>query len=225
MSTQPETLYTFDTPDALPMPTKVNVGVVTEVSDGYISPKSGNYIVQPIQLEALDAGQNTKVYLLYRPEWFVKGFRVKNLAEVEGERKGAHWVYLRHIRDTEEMSYLRGLCGSDEAFDRLGGIIFNLPVNEQGFHELEDVSAAIRDFLLNNVDESGNPVKVGYVLSQARVKTGEKDADGKNVYRLEKKYNLAGKNPFFDATEKNLKRWQNRAERSEGKIVMTYESF
>lgn len=214
MQTQ-QTEYMFDSVESAPKPTLVNVGEVSEVLDGYVS-KSERYVVQPIKIRAFDSGYNTTVFLLYRPEWFVKGFKVTTLEETEGYGKGAHWVYRRNIASDDELSYLRGLAGSDAAFNKLAGALFSLPVNKDGVHSIEDVTEVIRKHFTDN------GVKVGYILQQGSVKTDQVDEDGKNIYRLENRYVLAQKNPFFDATEKNILKFGNKAERSEGKTVMTY---
>lgn len=219
----------FDSVESAPKPTLVCVGTVGEIEDGYIA-SSGKYIVQPVNINALDSGKNQKIFVLYRPEWFVEGFKVKALKEAEGERKGAHFVYAKNIRDDDEMSTLRGLSGSEEAFENLMDAILNTPVNDTtGVPNLEDVTETFRTFFANNKDENGELVKVGYVLQQQRTKTDETTTAVKNgvevtvpVYRLENRYTLANKNAFFDATVKNLQKWENRAAKSEGKFVMTY---
>lgn len=212
-------MYEIDSVESAPKPTKICVGTVGEVEDGYLSPRSGNYIVQPISIDALDAGQNTKLFLLYRPEWFVKGFKSKTLEDIAGYGKGPHWVYGTHVRSDDKMSYLRGLVGSNEAFTVLVNLLVNLPVGINNVPDIDAITGVFKAFFAGNTDSTGGPVKVGYVLEQQRTKTDEVNDEGKPVYRLENRYQVKS---FFDATTKNLKSWENRAAKSEGRFLMTY---
>ena len=213
-------MYELESVESAPKPTLVCVGTVGEVEEGYLSPKSEKYIVQPISIDALEGGRNTKVFLLYRPEWFVKGFKPKTLEDVDGRGKGLHWVYANHIRNDDKMSFLRGLTGSNEAFKILMNDLVSLPLDEETQLPLiSDITGIFQEFFSSNIDSTGQPVKIGYVLEQQRAKTGEVDDNGKDIYRLENRYQVKS---FFDPTTKNLKSWENRIAKSEGRFLLCY---
>ena len=196
------------------LPTLVCVGQVGEVGEAKVS-ESGEYVVQPIKINALGAGKNMTIYFLYRPEWFREGFRPDELKKLE-DGKGKHFVYAKMISSRGGISFLRGLCGSQEAFDSLAEELFNLEEIT-----LESVQETFKNFFENNVTETGDKVLVGYVLKQDRTDTGEKDEEGHKIYLLENRYNV---DKFFEPTEDQLKRWQASADRSNGLTKVTYHS-
>ena len=216
--TQTETM-TFPKAEARPKPTLICVGNVVEVGDGYISGKSGtDYVVIPIAIDPLDGGRRCKTYFTHRPEWLVASFKPHLL---QREAPGAFFVYRKNIADEEEASLLRGLAGSVDAFNKLANILLNLPLDATicGPNP-ETTTLALRDFFTNNIDSNGLPVKVGYELQQQRTKTDDIDPEtGKNIYLNTANYNVAR---FWDVNEKTVRKATNRANNSDGKVVMTY---
>jgi hypothetical protein len=225
MSTSTETTLTFPKSEARPMPTLICVGTVGEVSDGYVSDKSGNsYVVIPIALDPLDGGRRTKVYFTHRPEWLVHTFKPHILKR---ENASAYFVYEKNITSENDYSLLRGLAGSQDAFVELSDILLRLPVDaDLGGPTPESVSEALRTYFTNNVDATGQIRKIGYELKQQSVKiladdgTPEIDPEtGKPAKLLTKNYNV---NSYWDVTEKGIKKMVNRANGSQGDVIMTY---
>lgn len=224
MSTKTQTATetrSFGEASANELPQLVCVGQVDEVLEAKVS-DSGNYCVQPIRLSALGAGRGQTIYFLYRPEWFQEGYKPDSMKEME-DGKGPYFVYGKMINKRGDTSYLRGLAGSQEAFDRLAGILFDLPHVEDNKTEdyLALVTQTLKEFFESNVDEVGDKVKIGYVLRQERTDTGEKGEDGKKIYILENRYVV---NKFFDPTPEALARWEKTAKGSNGRTKVTYHS-
>lgn len=205
---------TFREAAAADMPKKIVVARVSEVLDANVS-KSGNYIVQPIQLDAFGAGRSIKYYLLYRPEWFRPDFDPNTIADTledEAEAKSLLGVYRRHISGKGSTSALRGLAGSDEKFDILANAILSLSEIT-----MEAVTTVIRDFL---VEENADQL-VGYELKQKSTKTGDVNLEtGKAVYIKENGYEI---DTWWDVNEKNIKAKQKYAENSKGRVQFTYD--
>lgn len=217
----------FTEPPAKPKPTMICVGTVGEVKDSYIktSEKSGiDHVITPIVLEALDSGRGITVYLTWRPEYLSPAFGPAALAELqEADQKNGtseYFIYGKNISNKDEFCVLRGLAGSVEAYRNLARKIFQLPQDASlGGPTPDAVTEALRDFVANNVDATGQARKIGYELVQKRTKTGEVDAEGKPIYVNENQYNL-GK--FWDVTDKNVKARKGEAERSQGRKVFCF---
>lgn len=218
MSTTMTETYAFPKAEARPKPTLICVGNVGEISDGYISGKSGiDYVVIPIAIDPLDGGKRTKVYFTHRPEWLTNSFKPYLLKK---DSPSAYFVYSKNIAAEEEFSLLRGLAGNEDAFKKLADTLLRLPVDpEVGGPNPGVTTEALREFFANNVDATGQSRKVGYELKQQRTFTGDTDEDGKKIYVLENRYNV---NSFWDVTEKGIKKATNRANTSNGDVVMTF---
>lgn len=206
----------FREAEASEKPTLLCVGTVGEVEDAHIS-KSEDYVVQPIKIEALDAGRNQTLYLLYRPEWLTRSF---NPASMKDEHPGPFFVYGKNIATKDGYSNLRGLAGSQEAFVSLAKQLIGITANDEG-PNMEAVTKVLRDFFAANVDAEGNSRKIGYELRQQQTKTDEVDEDGKAIYLRENRYEVKS---YFDVTEKGLATAKRRAERSNGKVKFTFAS-
>lgn len=220
---------TFAEPQAAEKPDLICAGTVTGVGEAKIS-ASGKNVTIPIDVEAVDAGRKVRIYFNFRPNWLTVGFKP---GELEKADSAAHFTYKKNIADKEGYSVLRGLCGSKAAFARLANILLHLPVTENEFGEelitgpaMEDVADALREFFANNVDEQGQPVLIGYMLSQEKTKTDETEVDenGKvrNIYQRENRYGLNRNNPFWDITSGGIKKMTVKAEGSNGRVRMTY---
>ena len=216
--TNTEEMLGFTRAEASPMPTLICVGVVGAVGEGKIS-STEKYIVQPIDVEGLDAGRNQRVYWLYRPEWLVKGFKPSKLKEVD---EGAYFVYSKNIDSEDAFSVLRGLAGSQQAFERISNALLRLPVAPgTNGPSIQDVEETLREFFNDNL-VNGEPARIGYILQQDAVKTDEVDeTTGKNIYMRTKRYKVLD---WFDVTMKNLKFQANRANKSEGRLRYTYSN-
>lgn len=207
--------FSFTPTEAAEKPTLLCVGTVGEIEEAHLS-KSENYVVQPINLNALDAGRNIKLYFLYRPEWFTRGF---NPATLKADQPGAHFVYGKNIANKDNLSNLRGLAGSNEAFVKLATILTSITSDPTG-PSMEDVTEALVEFFEGNVDSEGQPKKIGFELRQQMTKTDEiNEETGKNVYVRENRYEVKA---FFDVTKKSLDGAVRRASNSDGKVKMTY---
>jgi hypothetical protein len=223
--TEDEQQFTFAETQASEKPDLICAGTVTKVGDAHIS-SSEKYIVIPIDVEPVDAGRKLRIQFCYRPEWLTIGFKPYELEKTD---TSAHFVYKKNIADSENFSVLRGLAGSKAAFAKLANILLHLPVAGDGTNgpAMEDVADALRTFFEGNVDDAGQPVLIGYRLSQESTKTDETEVgeDGKvrNIYLRENRYGLNRNNPFWDVTSSGIKKQISYAEKSNGKTRMTYQ--
>lgn len=194
------------------MPTLACIGSVVEIGDGKIS-STGKYVVQPINLGALEAGKDLRLNFLYKPEWLTAGFDPSSLEEVEGGDSMLS-VYRRHISGRGALSTLSGIAGTDERFEALSATLLGL----------EDVSAenvqqALTEFFLGGDAED---VQIGYIAKQQSTRTDDINPQtGKNIYVLENRYEVSS---FFRVDEKTIKSLANRANKSNGKFRLTFEA-
>lgn len=198
------------------MPTLICVGQVNsdDVGEAKVS-ESGQYIVQPIKISALGAGKSHTVYFLYRPEWFNPDFRPDQLKQQEGG-ESAHFVYAKNINARGSISTLKGLAGSQKAFDRLAGMVLSLG----GEPTMAQVTETLKSFFETNINnETGSPALIGYVLTQQQTRTDEKDEAGKTIKILENRYEVGN---FFEVSEKTLAKYRKAAEGSNGTKKLTY---
>ena len=226
MSEDTQQLLSFQEASAADMPRRVCVGTVGEVGEPHPSKNEknpGRYIVQPISIDPMGSGTAITVYFLYRPEWLQPGFNPRSIADQfddspEGKKdaEGVLSVYRSNIAGKGSISTLRGLCGSEEAFTKLAHRLLSL----------EDTSnmEAVADVLRTFFSEDNQGVMIGYVLQQQSTKTDEVDPDtGKNVYVKENRYQIARKNGWFEYSEKAIERYKKAAEKSQGRMLVTYD--
>jgi len=208
-NTESSESYAFGVADAQMKPRLACIGYVSEVGEGHIS-QSGYYVVQPVRLEALDAGQSTKVQVLYRPEWLTHTFKPKTLKDGDEQTQKSHFVYQKNIRVNSGISVLQGLCGTDEAFGDFMNKTARLPKAEgtEG-PSIEDVQKCWTEFFDGNRNADGTPAQVGYILRQRRTKSDEVDENGKPVYILEDGYEVES---FFYVNDKTIGQLRRRAE-------------
>lgn len=209
-----QTSMTFKDAPAQDLPKLIQLCRVSEVMEGKVS-SSEKYIVQPVQLDAIGAGRSVRVNLLYRPEWLRPGFDPQSIAETIDDEKEASsvlFVYRKNIAESGGISVLRGLAGSDEAFDRLANQLLS-----QEEVTIEGTTTILREFL---IPEDGEQTLIGVELRQKSDKTGDVNPDtGKNIYIKTSGYDI---DSFYDATEKNIKSKRKFAEKSNGRARMTF---
>lgn len=195
------------------------MGRVVEVGETGISKNSGIYLTTKIVIAPYGASNiPTYQYFCHRPEWLVE-MTQKDLQELEeqvvvldnGEKKYPFGTYQRNIHSRDKFSTLRGLAGSEEAFNEISSQLIEAGPTAPA----ETINKILADFLL-----SDDALPFGYILKQKWEKTGEKDENGKDIYIAVPGYNL---DSWFDPTPENLKKLEKKAEKSQGKIKMTYD--
>lgn len=220
-----KTMKQFTEAAVLYMPNLVCIGYVSTVGDAKVS-SSDKYIVQPLTIDGLESARNTKVQLLYKPEWLTENFNPESLNDFE-DGKSMHFVYSQHIRQRGGLSTLRGIAGSQEGFDTLSNAILNIPVTKDPEVFMRAVQEVITEFVNNNTESDGTPKKIGYVLSQKSSKVLDSNGNpvkndaGKFEYVREKQYQVSR---YFDVTEEQLKREINAAQKSPNTIKLTFEN-
>lgn len=210
MSTSTQTSFAgFQEAAVQKIPSLAVIGKVSEVQDGKLS-QSANYVVQPVKLEGSGAGRNATVFLLYRPEWLRAGFDPSSLEQYGDEGRSMTHVYRRNIAVKGGISTLKGLAGSDEGFGTLASQIIGLADNS-----IANVQNVLREFLTVTNEQ----VQIGYVLKQRKDKAGEDD-NGKTIYELANGYEVG---EFFFVNAENIKKLKQRAARSKGEFVLTFD--
>jgi hypothetical protein len=203
MSTATAERRGFTAPAAQQKPDLICVGRVSKIADTKVS-QSGAYLNTKIEIEPLGAGFNAKVNLLHRPEWLTN----MSAEELQNLDSSATFVYQKNIRSRDDMSTLRGLSQSDEAFNELAADLIDLGPDS----EIEAFSDTVR----KHVPEDR---LIGYILTQKKEDTGEVDGNGKKIKVLARGYDVAS---WFDVNEKTLTKLTEKAERSKGKMRLTY---
>jgi hypothetical protein len=213
-------MLTFTAANVAPMPKLICVGSVSQVLEGKVS-QTGSYVVQPIQIAAYGTGRDARYNLLYKPEWFTPGFDPQSYYEgiEEGDDEAVRQansivsVYRRNINVRSGISALRGMAGSEEAFNTLANRVLSLDEIT-----IEAVTEVLSNFFAN--DNEG--VMFGYVLKQQHTKTDDIDPEtGKNVWVPENRYEV---DRFFDYSEKAIEGYKRQAEKSAGGVIVTFDS-
>lgn len=202
----------FAAADASRKPTLVCTGYVFKVGEGHPS-TSGVYNVNPIEIQPFGGGRAITYQFLTRPEWFEldsdgkPSFRPRSLEKADGG-KSMLFVYQKMMNGEGTMSALEGLAGTPE---RLAALEDALTETEglDGDESANILEGIFKDILL--AAPGSDPVEIGYVLKQARNKTGFKNAEGRAEYVLDNKYDLG---EFWEVTEKNKKQYRKIAEKS-----------
>ncbi len=203
----------FNEASAAKLPKLICTGYVAKIGEGKPS-KSGNYNVNPIEINGFGAARNATVYVLTRPEWFETDeagnptFRPDALSQVEGG-SAMQFVYRRNIRGRGSVSILEGVCGSEERFEKLQEEF----LTTDGIDDENDSAEVIERILQNNLlpKDGEQGFEIGYTLSQQRTKTDEKDENGKFIYLLDNRYEVSN---FWEATEKAKESHRKSAEKS-----------
>lgn len=231
-------VQTFAEPSNRKLPTLGCVGRVTEVGDVVVS-KSEKYLVLPISIEPFGAGKKQTAYPCFRPEWLRAGFDPdtalydpETAEELSEGGKSAHFVYEKNIRaprGASSVSTLRGLAGSDAAFDTLANALLTIPSGDLETEEaltkfIGDLTKTFKSFFRNNKGPDGQPRKFIYILVQQKTDTGEVepilDEAGndtgrtRKIYVLENRYEISN---FLDFTQKNVDKMIARAKKNEVK--------
>lgn len=212
----------FATPAIAKKPSLICAGRVSAVGDAYLG-KSENYYVVKIEIEAVDAGVDKALYLLFRPEW-MHAMSHTEIARFQEEQPGAYRMYQQHIAanlENSKPSHLQGLTGyvstqsNATPFNELGSRLCALGID--AVTETPTlVSDTIRKFLL----EEREGEIIGYVVSQQTEKTGEVDENGKNVYVPSKWTEVS--NYWAANDSKALDRQTKKAEKSPDKYKMAF---
>ncbi len=195
------------------LPTLICTGYVAAVTDGRLS-KSGKYNTVTVEINGLAGSRNTKVFPCTRPEWFATNeegqptFNPASLDKVEGG-DSIKFVYANNLAQSGETSTLEGLCGSAERFEALQDALLSNPEVQDPETSAEAVASVLDEILVARQGEE--PFEIGYKLTQQREKTVDKDEDGKTIYIYTKNYEVS---EWFEATEKNKKRYRKIAEDS-----------
>ncbi len=217
-------MSTFAVPEIALQPSLICAGRVASVSDARLG-KSENYYVSDIELEAVDAGKNQRIYFCFRPEW-MREMSSTELRRFKEEQKGPFFVYEKNIAanpDDEkfEPSTLQGLTGflnksSDAtAFNELAGRLIAL-----GTDAIEANPALVTDVLRQFLVEERGDFLVGYIRGQQMNKTGEKDENGRNVYTPGKYTEIKG---FWNASDpKAIERQTKKSEKNPERYRMTF---
>lgn len=196
MSTATQTLG-FQEASVEKLPRLACVGTVTEVGEGKLS-EAGVYIVQPITIRGTGAGRGVRLNLLYRPEWLDVTFNPNKLEEEYEGGKSLLSVYRRNIATKGGISALKGLAGSEEAFNTLAAAL--LTAEDKS---IQGVQQVLRDFFLSTNED----VEIGYILKQRQQKVTNPET-GETEYELTNGYEVG---EWFFNTEENRKRLVARA--------------
>lgn len=211
MSTATQENLGFQEAKIAKVPSLACIGTVGEVGEGKIS-STGSYVVQPISLRANGPGRGTRLNLLYQFDWLVRGFDPASLDEYEN---GASMlsVYRRNIAVKDGISNLKGLAGSDAAYQTLGSLLLTEQVRatyksteEEKANAIEAIQNILREFLMVTNEET----LVGYVLKQRKEKTVDSET-GKTTYELASGYEVG---EWFFTTPESIKKVKLRADRS-----------
>lgn len=216
MSEKNEVQYTrlFAAGDAPKMATLVCTGYVFKIGEGHES-KSGQYNVNPIEIQPFGGGRAATYQFLSRPEWFEfndegkPSFRPQSLNGVEGG-KSMLFVYNKMINQKDTISAMHGLCGSKARLSLLESrIAAKYPAVADDVDSPSVLEDIFTDVLL--AKEGAEPFEIGYILRQAREKTDEVDDQGKVIYALKKSYDLSD---FWEVNDKAKKAFRKKAEKS-----------
>jgi hypothetical protein len=227
--TQTQKTKGFRSASASRLPKLACTGYVAAVYDGRES-KSGNYNTVTVEINGFGGSKNTKVYPCTRPEWFAVDedgnpiFRPDSLKKVEGG-KSIQFVYASNIKGEDGVSTLEGLAGSEERFDLLTERLLTDARTSDPDKSAEAIASILEDVLVAGQGEE--PFEIGYILKQQAEKSVDKNGKpeldpetGKPVYIYKNRYEI---DEFFEATEKNKKRFRKQAEKSAEKAKETGE--
>lgn len=200
-----------------------SVGVISELSELTLTkPKEGKtqWLMLPFKLRPLASGQSARGQLLFRPEWFVKGFDPST--EFGGEdpspaESAALRVYQSNIKapraragSEQPIATLAGLAGTPERFNQLAIAILNNPVKVTEAGYINALNKIFHDFLFPGgapaKTAQGDDVVVGYKLVQNKEKNEE---TGK--YEDRAGYQLG---EFFYPTDEKCEKLKEAAEES-----------
>jgi len=228
MSTQ------FAKMEAKALPTQAVVGKITSV--GPFTPSKGSdgtYLTGPVSFSAYDAGQSQKIYLTFRPEWFTEAFHqevgesggsvekyfeekygdqeyTKTDGSVKNAAKSFSFVYQSNIANGDNTSLLQSIFPEDEQFENFVQAAF-----KENFDPAEpDLDAVNKFFETQLVDK-----KMGYIMSQKKIKTQNVDANGKAIYLRD---NTREVKSYFPVTKKKIESMEKSAKNSKTGFTLTF---
>lgn len=207
---------TLAAPALATKPNQVCIGRVTSVGDARPSKNNPDtYYVIDIQIEALDAGKNQKVYFTWRPEW-LQQYSSADFRRMQEDFPKLLFVYQMNVMTKEEgkQSLLQGLCMTTERFNELASRLTDL-----GVSNIEANPTIVSDVLRQFFVEENGDTDIGYVLKQQTSWNGEVDENGRKVYEPTKFIEV---DKYFEPTDKNIASWVKAAERKPEKYKVTF---
>jgi hypothetical protein len=159
------------------------LGRISEIQSGKVS-ESQKYNVIPIVIEGFGASRSLWLWFCWRPDWLSADFDPGVFDDIEDGNSYAY-VYRKNIHDGSGVSLLRGLAGTDEAFNALATRLQALSPEQA--NDPAAVQAVLEAFF---IDEELGGQKIGYTLKQVRTKTDDVDANGKPIYVREDRHEL-----------------------------------
>lgn len=216
----------FSTPQAEKKPDLYSLGTLKSIDEPAFT-EAGTYIKANVVIAGHGAGRDQRYLLLFRPEWFFSEFDAATFDSQE-DGKSLRFIYRRNINASDQVSFLRAICGAGEEGkklfdDVLAPAVFSIdrtalenpPDSEEEAERvyLEFARAVVDTIRTVVIEGAGSPV-FGFQLRQKKTKTDIIGADGKPVYQLDNNYDL---NEFFEADEKGLERISKRVEKANAK--------
>lgn len=206
---------TFGVPQAEEQPDLHCIGRVQEILKA-TSPAEGKiYNVLHIQLEGYGASPSHRVFFCWHPEWLSPDYDPNSLEEYGDEGKKMLFTYRTNIAAMGSYSLIDGLCGCDkDVVSELATDLFALSDEEKN-----DPNVVAEVFKRHLIDE-GKGAKIGYTLTQQRVKTDKVDENGKNIYHRTQYKDVKY---WWPVTEKRMNQIRRSAEKSGGKALVLFE--
>ncbi len=228
MSTQ------FAKMEAKALPTQAIVGKITAV--GPFTPSKGSegtYLTGPISFSAYDAGQSQKIYLTFRPEWFTEKFHqevgeigsvetyfnetygdqeyTKTDGSVKNAAKSFAYVYSVNIANGDNTSLLQSIFHEEADFEAFVQDSFAKQFDPAD-PDLEEVNKFFEENLIDK--------KMGYIMSQKKIKTQNLDANGKAIYIRDNSREVKS---YFPVTKKKIESMQKSAKNSKTGFMLTFD--
>lgn len=207
------------------MPLQVHVGQVVSLEDPKPSrPKFDEngvqkiqYVNQVINLQGFGTiGGESKVYFLYRPEWFVAGFDPeKYYSEFEG-CKGAIFTYGKNIANNDDISTLQGLCGgSVQKLAIVMDALLELAERVNPMEQEDEFVKGVKELLEEILITRGFGKLVIYVLKQGKDQAGNRT----------KYYNVDSFAAAYDekAVTRSYNSKKSYCDRNPEKMVMAFD--
>lgn len=225
--------------EAKPLPTQAVVGKISTA--GPFEPSKGSdgtYLTGALAFDAYDAGTSQKIYFTFRPEWFTEAFHeevytdfggsvadylestyagqtyTKKDGSVKSAATSFSYVYEMNIAcgDAKKPSLLQCLFPTDELFNGFVERSFKAQIDPA-----EPDLAAINAFL----SEEFVGKKMGYMMSQKRIKTDRLDDNNKSVYMLDSTREAKS---YFPVTAEKISALEKAAKSSKRGFALTFNA-
>jgi hypothetical protein len=194
----------------------------------------GTYITGPVEFSAYGAGQSQKIYLTFRPEWLSEKFHIevgeaggsvekyfqdnfgdqeytKTDGSVKNAAKSFSFVYQSNIANGDNTSFLQSIFPDDEAFEAFVQSAF-----KQNFDPAEPDLDAVNAFFESQLMDK----KMGYIMSQKKIRTQNTDANGKAIYLRD---NTREVKSYFPITKKKIESLVKSAKTSKTGFTLTFD--